>query len=342
MARTRFSIATCNLYNLNQPGLRMYRDPNGWDEQAYDRKVRWLGSMARQLDVDVWGFQELWHRQALEAVFAQAGQTQGYRLLAPADQCGQGIVCAGAVREDLLNGEPEWIEQFPERLILESRGDDPQSPDIQVRIDRFSRPLLHFQIRPRAASAAISVYVAHLKSKRPSAVYNEPWYPGEDDYYKRHAEGLGAALSTIRRSAEAAALRMLIVDRIKGNDAPIIVLGDLNDGPGSNTLNILTGQPNYLRSPLSAGGSDTDLYSLGQLQALHSLRDVYYTHVHQDTQESLDHILVSQELYDQSRKRVWSFVGLRVINDHLDSEDHKTDGTTDHGIVRAELEYRPA
>ena len=31
-----------------------------------------------------------------------------------------------------------------------------------------------------------------------------------------------------------------------------------------------------------------------------SRRDVYYTHVYQNTRESLDHILVSQEFYDNS------------------------------------------
>ncbi|NEV64065.1 hypothetical protein [Thiorhodococcus minor] len=172
MARTHFSIATCNPYNLNRPGLRMYRDPDGWDDQLYERKVRWLGAVLRQLDVDVWGFQELWHRQALEDAFTEAGLAPPYRLLTPEGQTGQGIVCAAAVREDLLASEPTWIAQFPEKLRLESRGDDPQSADIAVRIDRFSRPLLHFQIRPRPASAAISAHVAHLKSKRPSDVYN--------------------------------------------------------------------------------------------------------------------------------------------------------------------------
>jgi len=35
MARTRFSVATCNLYKLNRPGLPMYRDPDGWGQEAY-------------------------------------------------------------------------------------------------------------------------------------------------------------------------------------------------------------------------------------------------------------------------------------------------------------------
>ncbi|WP_420394260.1 hypothetical protein [Acuticoccus sp.] len=61
--------------------------------------------------------------------------------------------------------------------------------------------------------------------------------------------------------------------------------------------------------------------------------------------EGLGHILVSQELYDDSRVRVWSFDGLEVYNDHLNREEHVDedgDGTNDHGIVRANFSYRPA
>jgi len=119
-------------------------------------------------------------------------------------------------------------------------------------------------------------------------------------------------------------------------------MGDLNDAQHSNTLNILTGQPNYLMSGLSEGGSDVDLYSVGTLQAYRSQRDVYYTHIFDNTRESLDHILVSQEFYDNSRKRIWAFKGMEIANDHLNSDDHKENGSSDHGIVRATFEYRPA
>ncbi|MHC4954882.1 MAG: endonuclease/exonuclease/phosphatase family protein, partial [Planctomycetota bacterium] len=71
-------------------------------------------------------------------------------------------------------------------------------------------------------------------------------------------------------------------------------------------------------------------------------RNVYYTHVYQDTKESLDHILVSEEFYDMSNKRIWAFRGMENVNDHLNREDHSESGTIDHGIVRAEFEYRPA
>lgn len=129
---------------------------------------------------------------------------------------------------------------------------------------------------------------------------------------------------------------------MKGTDTPVVVMGDLNDSQHSNTLNIITGQPNYLLSGLSQGGSDVDLYSVGTLQEYRSQRDVYYMHVFNKTRESLDHILVSQEFYDNSRNRLWAFKGMEITNDHLNSDDHKETGSSDHGIVCATFEYRPA
>ena len=122
----------------------------------------------------------------------------------------------------------------------------------------------------------------------------------------------------------------------------MVVLGDLNDGQHSNTLNIVTSQPRYLTG-LSKGGGDIDLYAGQTLQQYRSERDVYYTHVFNGTRESLDHILVSEEFYDNSRDRIWAFDGMEVYNDHLNREEHaKDDGANDHGIVRTSFVYEPA
>ena len=340
-ARTKISFATCNLFNLNLPGHSIYKDSDGWSQNEYDAKIDWLSRMLKTVDAVYWGFQELWHQDALEAAFQRAGLTQSYRLLVPPNHSGGGIVCGGAVLEEHLVEEPEWIEDFPPGLILDSGGDDGQTPDIAVSIQGFSRPVLHFQVRPRRNGQNIHVFVVHLKSRLPTAIYREGWYRDNNEYYKNHSEGLGYAISTIRRTAEAAALRMIIVDLMKGSDIPVVVLGDLNDDQRSNTLNVVAGQPNYLVSALSQGGGDADLYTVGTLQEYRSLRDVYYTHIHQNQQESLDHILVSQEFYDNARKRIWAFKGMKVYNDHLNQDDHKITGTSDHAIVKATFEYRP-
>lgn len=340
MARTKLSFTTCNLFNLQQAGKSLYRKTKPWTEDEYIRKIAWTTSIFRNITSDVWAFQELWSPTSLQQAIDNAEMTDRYILLAPPTHDDRKIICAAAVRKDILISEPEWINNFPEIFKLQSSGDDDQTSEISVRIDHFSRPILHFQIKPHWEEKSIEVYVCHFKSKRPTDIYGEPWYSKQ--IYSRHSETLGSAVSTIRRTAEAAALRLILTEQMKDTDTPVVVLGDLNDAKDSNTLNILTGQPNYIMAGYSQGGSDVDLYSVGTLREYRSQRDVYYTHIHNKTRESLDHILVSQEFYDNSRRRIWAFKGMEIYNDHLNSENHKENGSSDHGVVRASFEYRPA
>lgn len=337
----QLSIASFNLYNLNEPGLPIYTDRDGWSQAEYDSKIAWTAAQLQRLPSDIYGFQELWHGTSLTNVVKAASMDTDHDLLVPLNANGQRIDCAALVRKGLLRGSPEWITDFPDGFVLQAKGDDPQTPHIAVNITGFSRPVLHFTVRPRSAGPDVHVYVCHFKSKAPAKVFNEAWYKADKTRYARHATGIGAALSTIRRTAEAAAVRFLLSEQMKGNDTPVIVLGDINDGQHSNTANILTEQPRYLVGE-SKGGGDTALYTAQTLQQYRDTRDVYYTHVHQDIRESLDHILVSQEFYDNSKKRIWMFDGLSINNDHLNFDDHKADGTTDHGLIRAVFKYRPA
>ncbi|WP_144640558.1 endonuclease/exonuclease/phosphatase family protein [Bordetella genomosp. 13] len=342
MNLSTFSIATFNLYNLNLPGLPIYRtDQDGWSQEQYDMKIAWTAHQIGLMQADVVGFQELWHRQVIDDALRLGGLSEQYDLLAPADADGGKIVCGAIVRRGLLVGKPKWIEDFPRGFVLQSKGDDPQTPEIGVNIQGFSRPVLHFVARPREACPDVHFYVCHLKSKRPTELYREAWYKRGKERYARHATALGNALSTIRRTAEAAALRYLLTEQMKQTDIPVVVLGDINDDQHSNTANILTGQPRYLMGD-SLGGGDVALYTAQTLQEYRDTRDVYYTHVFQDQRESLDQILVSQEFYDHSRKRIWMFDGMVVNNDHLNFDNHKTSGTNDHGIIRATFRYRPA
>lgn len=341
MELDRLSIGTFNLYNLNEPNRAIYTDKDGWSQAAYDRKIEWTARNIALLNVDVLGFQELWHADSLARAFSDSGRAAEYDLLVPPGTTGRRIVCAAAVRKGLLEGEPEWIERFPEGFVLRSSGDDPQTPAVSVAIRGFSRPVLHFRIRPRSGEAAAHVFVCHFKSKGPTKVFRERWFTEAGDAYKPHATNLGSALSTIRRTAEASALRYLLTGLMKETDTPVIVLGDINDGQHSNTANILSEQPPFLVGE-QRGGRDTGLYTAQTLQEIRNTRDVYYTHVHQGIMESLDHILVSQEFYDHSRKRRWIFDGLTVRNDHLNADTHAEDGTNDHGIVCAAFRFGPA
>lgn len=51
---------------------------------------------------------------------------------------------------------------------------------------------------------------------------------------------------------------------------------------------------------------------------------------------------MSEQFYDNSRRRVWLFDGLTIDNDHLNDPDHRGLGTGDHGIVRVAFSHAPA
>lgn len=294
-SREKISFATFNMYNINLPGLPMYSNSTPWTERKYKKKLTWSAEVLKNFDSDVLGFQELWHNEALKDVFKKAKLLDKYDLIIPKNHNGAKIVCAGAVKKGLLVGRAKWIENFPEKFILESKkSGDPQAKDMLISIKTFSRPVLNFKIKTESSDKPISVYVVHFKSKGPTKIYKEKWFKEDAEYYKPHSSAIGSALSTIRRTTEATALRMIITEDKANNSNPVIVLGDCNDGQLSNTLNILTEQPNYLLSGYSKGGSAKALYTVGTLQEYRSLRDVYYTHIYKNTKESLDHILVSQ------------------------------------------------
>ena len=341
MSLRSFSVATFNLYNFQLPGKFMNPGQKPWTQEEFDRKVAWVARILTSVDADVVGLQELWHRDAMVAALEHGGLTDTYDLLAePAT--GSHIVCGALVRKGLLRGVPEWTMDFPDAVRLESEdAADPQAPAIKVSIPGFSRPVLRFQLALRDEPPLTEVFVTHLKSKLPTRIDTEPWYDDDPSTYKPHALAIGAAISTIRRTAEATALRVLLTGVMKGTTTPVIVIGDVNDGQHSNTVNILTEQPRYLVGR-STGGVDNGLYTAQTLQEYRDTRDVYYTHVHNDLRESLDHILVSEQFYDNSERRMWLFDGLIINNDHLNDEDHKATGTGDHGVVRVGFTWAPA
>ena len=352
------SFATFNLLNLQVPGglTYSYKPPYPDDEEGrktYNEKVKWTARQIRRLDAEVIGFQELWAEQALIDVFEGAQLRNNYDIVAR-DAPGSGKPqVALAVRKDrngssqLLDGW-EWIENFPDNLKFEKlRESDGAEEEITVTINNFSRPILHAVIQSEGRSPKppeVSIYVAHLKSKGPARLsFAEPI----PDALEQYAKITKSAVSHIRRVMEAAAMRAMLDAVMKSEDedaiSPVVVLGDLNDDTLSVTNELLSDQPTYRVVEKSRAGrsSDKGLYSAERLQQYRSSRHIYYTHIYKHKLESLDHILVSEEFYDHSRKRLWSFRELEVYNDHLNREAFEEEGASDHGQVRAYFDWNP-
>ncbi len=338
--RPTLTFATFNLYNLQIAGESMYHGQK-YTSRQYNDKIQWTAAMLKRLDADIIGFQELWHPDALSEAFETAGLEGEYSLVSKKFR--NSIGTAMAVRNNHSVDSFEWIKDFPDELVLKKRKSTATSgvPDykISVAADYFARPILKVELTPEQGSAdapKVTVFVAHFKSKLPIRLDD----PEKDDpAIRKHATAIGSALSTIRRTAEAAALRILLSKIMNGN-RPVVVMGDLNDTEHSVTNTLVTADPGYrLFGSSRAGNTKTGLFASSSLQEYRSLRDVNFTHLYKGRHEMLDHILVSQHFYDYSKKRVWSFKEMRVFNDFLDDE-HKWTG--DHGIVSSKFVYYPA
>lgn len=338
------TIATFNVKNLIEADQMIYDGKNPvYSEEAYKSKTEWIGDRLLEMDADVIAFQEIWQVSALEDCFKAAGLDNAYDIIGRDAPSQNEVQVAFAVRKGLLRDDPVWHESFPEEAKFIKRRTARSTYQMEVIIDNFSRPPLEIRVKPKRRGAPeMSVFCAHLKSKRPIDL-DEPErksLPYEDEV------AIGSALANIRRSAEAAALRLLLNKRMLGNDDPFIVLGDLNDDYLSVSTTIVTGDPSYKLFEGSQVGArasksgDLGFYSTQMLKEYRSLRNVYYTHIYKNKLEVLDHILVSEQFYDHSPKRIWAFRDAQYWNDHLDNHA-STSTTTDHGIVLARFDYKP-
>jgi len=316
------SFASFNLFNFQAAGKRT-RGAAKVSEEHYALQRDWTVGRFRELDADVIAVQELWSRSCLDDVLGHAG-LEGYtaHYIKEAGVEWYDIANALVVRAPwAVKGSIELIKQFPfDQLVKVDEGDG-EDDEVTVNITRFSRTVIKATLEHEDDNTPdITVYACHLKSKLPvraSAIAAQ------------HRKAVGSALSTIRRTAEATALRMILVDNMTGQGTPTVVLGDINDDPLSNTLNILTDQP---RMTKRSRGGDRSLYSALFLEQLRSFRDVFYTHEHDNHRGVLDHVLVSEEFFEHSSDSIWELEEVLILNDHIDD---KRDHTSDHGIIKA-------
>lgn len=335
MAKT-VSFATFNLYNLQLPG-RWFRNKK-YTKNEYDKKVEWTAEMLNKVDADVIGFQELWARQCLIDVFDKAKLSDRYTLHFIKNDW-YDIAVAAAVRKpwvvDNKLVHKVFADEFKliKRPVVHDNGTtDDEDDDISVDIHEFSRSLLQLSIKHpgHGTDPNIEVFVAHLKSKLATeldaAEKNDP-------EIKKHADALGDALSTIRRISEAAAFRIILNKLLKNSKTPVVVLGDFNDGVTSNALSLITTQAKYRLYSDSRVGihSDKGLYSSSIMQNFRSIRDSVYTYAHDGMKDTIDHILFSEQFYDFSKNKLWTFMKMEAWNDHVGDEKPYT---SDHGILK--------
>lgn len=322
---TTLQVANLNLLNLAAPGHQFYPNERPFDAGEYARKAGWLGEQLRRLNADIACFEEVWDESALRAAIEASGLRYAHVLAPGAEEGAQGTPRVGlATRPGLVASTS--LQDFPPQMAVQV----PELGDYR----RFERPPLHAVLQTRQGTQ-VQVLVVHLKSKRPKFLLDEAGDPLEDRDDPRIV-ARATLRSLIMRGAESAALRAKVVDILQSTRTPLIVAGDLNDGPASVTSQLIaaTSEIAYDR-----GARDTALWHAPDVQTGQAMRrDVGYSHIHQGSPEVLDQIWVSEEFVAGSRFALGDVRRVDFFNDHLNEGRDRT--RSDHGFVRALLRFR--
>jgi len=327
----QFYIATANLLNFANPDRIYYENAPAYSQRQYQHKLRGITDLLAKAHADIIAVQEVWDSQALEELAVSLGFEPKHVVapLASNDSAsaytqGRGAQNTPAVGfisrfEQLECGLLEDI--LPKAVI--------DIPDIGL-YKRFNRPPL--MLRVNAYGQPITIVTTHLKSKRAFFLRDENGHLLED-MDDPNIRVRAKLRSLCMRAAEAASIRMSIIERLHHTREPLILLGDMNDVTGSVTTQLMaeTGEVNYDKSM-----RDVALFDAARIQSRYDwMRDVAYTHIYQGMPEVIDQLFVSEEFLPDSKFSLGQVERVDYFNDHLKWD--YADRVIDHGIIRAKI-----
>lgn len=306
-------FATFNVRNLALAGMKYYDDQEPFTVAEYDAKVDWLAHQIDLVDADVIGFQEIFSQAALRDVLARS---QRYREahhvgFDPDPSTGR------------LTPNVALVSRLPVTANIASYLDLPRNlavdlPGTNTPVNRFTRPILHAQVVV-SPQLTVNVFVCHLKSKRPD--YRNGGADEDPDQV-----GMAILRSLIRRGTEALGLRYLLSDYMLNRREPLVVMGDFNDVAGAVSTQLVMGAGRRIRN-----GFDDRLLESYRVQSRRDpLRDVGYTHMHDASFETVDHILVSDQFNPASSLAIGEVSDVVYFNDHIALDRPEM---SDHGVV---------
>ena len=320
-------VATCNILNLAAPGHVYYDNQDAYDTAEAQRKADWLGAQIQRLGADVLGLQEVWDLSALQAAVSASGLHYS-TVAAPGAEAGAEGTPRVALVTRLALDRLESVTHFAaaEQVVV---------PEIGP-YTRFERPVLKARLHTKAGQP-LHVLVVHLKSKRPKYLQDAAGNTMEDVDDPR-VTARATLRSLLMRGAEAAALRGLVVGLLQHTNEPLLLLGDMNDGPQSVTSQMVAATQAVA---YDKAARDVALFHAWDVATEPALkRDMAYSHVHQGRPDLLDQIWVSEEFVAASRFALGDVRRVDVFNDHL--HESRERWRSDHGFVRALLRWRVA
>ncbi|MEM0975991.1 MAG: endonuclease/exonuclease/phosphatase family protein [Pseudomonadota bacterium] len=392
---TKFTIASFNVKNLIGPDQEYYTFES-YTPEEYAWKEDWMADQLLTMNADVVCFQEIFERSPLWQIVEETNR-RGAELNADVipdkskryhrkaifqklryDMYGQdSLFFAPNANDKGLPGqrrpglailsrtgfvdEPKITQVLDEPLTISFRDLDGANAG-SYTITRISRPIIRARIP--IGDHIVSVFNCHLKSKlgefsrQPGADFSREANLLDYDPYGR---ALGSIRSTMRRMAEAAVMRKLILDELAAG-YPVMSLGDYNDGEHSTSSAVIAGERpfrNYAwmrrhdatnRSDRYSDAEDAQIrqsieavqmVSAEKLFVRRSLRDTVYTSAFGGVHESIDQILMSRHFHPETTDALGEMEYFSILNDHITDGSHPEAPynklASDHGQIIAHM-----
>lgn len=345
-AMTTLRMASFNLFNYAVPGIFWHERDGGltYEEDQWDSKRRWIAETLAVIDADIVAFQEVVSVEDLRSLVVQAGYPHFASVTEPrflkndADVFVNSTVAIASRHRIASAQEIKTFDRIIDQTLLD-------------RAATYSRRPLRCVIDCPDLGPTV-VYSAHFKSQ--GAFFNdeivdviEDWDTRIDTFF---VERMFAGIDQVsKRAAEAGALYLQVREDLKADtEAPVVILGDLNEGPRSHTLSILT-----QADPIFAVGSTlwTDVPDAHRFRRYtHRLYDAYALPPHAELERPvtyhankrasiLDYAIVSNGLNPANPRHRGAVVRHEVFDAHFDLDQPRR-LTSDHAPVIVTIEPR--
>lgn len=318
-----YKFATINLFHFAEPGIFWHerKDDKTYTQAEWQMKTDWLSDRLATINADVVGFQEVVSVEALKALAANAGYPHFFASSPPIFGPDDGQV--------YVNATVAIASRIPFAEVRVYPGND--AVVVGTVIDdgfRFSRDPIEALLELDGIGSAY-VYVCHFKSQGAFVLDTdidaiEDWQEKIATYYRLRS--LAGVDQVSKRAAEAGSIyhrfrELLDVDL----NVPAILLGDLNEGPESHTIRLLTQSERVYSWGSLAWNSVPEQFV--RYKYAYQLYDTWSLAANQTDKrpathgglngEVLDYAIVSNGLNRNNPARKGTVVGAKVYDDHF-------------------------
>ena len=337
-------LATFNLYHFAAPGIFWHeRKPTAtYSEAQWADKKTWIAAMVSSMDADVIGFQEVVSYEDLRALIAQSGYPYFFCTGHPIfDEDDPSVyvnaTVAIASRHPFVSAHPlSGVAQVPDDTVIDADFNFSRTP-VDAVIDL-------------PGIGQTRIFVCHFKSQG-AFVDNDDIDALSDwgdkirtTYMERAMAGVN---QVAKRAAEAGAIYRLFRQTIDADpDAPVVLLGDLNEAPGSHTISILTQADRVWSWGSVAANAIPEEFAY--LKHVHKLYDSFNLVVMQGLVRPnthggiiagsvLDYCVVSNGLNPKNPRRRGAVTKVEVFDNHFETGPPK-ERASDHAPVVTTIE----